>query len=527
MCGIAVAIDWPDAEAAVRTLVAGIVHRGDVTDPVLVPRADTAMGTRRLRIVDGEHALQPQLSFDGRLLVSLNGEIYNHEALRRELEAAGVRFRTRSDTEVLASALAVWGAQALHRLNGMYAFVALDLKSGEFIAARDPLGVKPLYVIQSGPSFLFCSEIRPLLRASEEGQVMFLPPGHLLTRNLCVQFKATVVDTAQANATHDPATLDRLLGDAVRIRIPPDLPFATMFSGGIDSTLVAHYAREVRPETPGYFLGDATAPDYAYAAEYADRTGLDFRRVGFHDGGDPAALIGEIVATAETFEPSVVRDALCTYLLSRRIHQDGFRVVLCGEGADELFAGYAPLEVAFADSAQSGGFVRDQCVGAMHRGNLQRLDRCAMRFQLEAREPFLDPGIVDYALGLDRSALVETVDGRPRGKAPLRSLYDRHGLPATIRDRRKVPLNEGSGFDLSQTRSPWVDLAEESVSDREFADGRRRFAAFDLRTKEEFLYLRELAQVMDVFRVVHLSDRMWLRMPPVKGAERLPAVAAH
>jgi asparagine synthase (glutamine-hydrolysing) len=121
MCGIAVALDWPDAEEIVARLVEGIRHRGDVSDPVCVPRRDCAMASRRLRIVDGNLAIQPQFSFDGRLALTFNGEIYNHAALRAEMEAGGIRFATQSDTEVLANALRVWGQRALERLNGMYA----------------------------------------------------------------------------------------------------------------------------------------------------------------------------------------------------------------------------------------------------------------------------------------------------------------------------------------------------------------------------------------------------------------------
>ena len=175
MCGIAVAVNWDGAETAVRSLIAGILHRGDITDPLVAPLKDIAMCTRRLRIVDARQGTQPQASFDERLLVALNGEIYNHAELRRELEQLGVPFRTQSDTEVLANALQVWGAQALKRLVGMYAFVAVDTATGEFLAARDPFGVKPLYLIQSGAGFLFCSEIKPLLDTVPEGEVMLLP----------------------------------------------------------------------------------------------------------------------------------------------------------------------------------------------------------------------------------------------------------------------------------------------------------------------------------------------------------------
>ena len=130
MCGIAVAIGWPDADVTVQTLLQGILHRGDVTDPVASLRKDMAMGTRRLRIVDAARATQPQLSFDRRIAVAFNGEIYNHCEIRHELSGLGASFTTESDTEVLANALQWWGPRALERLVGMYAFVAVDVVSG-------------------------------------------------------------------------------------------------------------------------------------------------------------------------------------------------------------------------------------------------------------------------------------------------------------------------------------------------------------------------------------------------------------
>jgi asparagine synthase (glutamine-hydrolysing) len=525
MCGIAVAIDWDQAADAVKALLGFIAHRGDVTDPVLSLSPTIAMGTRRLRIVDAEHATQPQCSFDDRVLVCFNGQIYNHCELRTDLEAQGVKFRTQSDTEVLASSLRVWGPRALQRINGMYSFVAIDAVTGEFVAARDPFGVKPLYLVQSDKSFLFCSEIRPLLSAVESGDVLVLPPGHLLTRDAVVRFKSVFADQAAPTIQHDPARLDAVLSAAVHRRLPPDLPFAMMFSGGVDSTLVAHYARQIRPNAPGYFLGGAQAPDYRYAAEYADRTGFDLRCVDMDDHGDPLARIQEVVAATEAFEPSVIRNGFCNYLLSRRIHEDGFRVALCGEGADELFAGYPPLEVAFAEDGAVGGFVRDQYVGNMHRGNLQRLDRCGMRFQLEVREPFLDPEVAAYALELPPEILVEAKARELNGKAPLRSLWALHQdrLPISIRDRLKTPLQVGSGFENSISDSPWACLADEWISDRDFLEGQRRFAAFDLRNKEEFLYLRELAETLDVARVPHLTARARIAMPAPKN----PMQAKH
>ena len=524
MCGIAVAISWINADQAVGQLIRGLLHRGDTTDALVSPAPNIAMCTRRLRIVDAVQGVQPQMSSDGRILVAFNGEIYNHADLRRELQAEGVAFKTQSDTEVLASARGRWGERALERLNGMYAFVAVDLATGEVMAARDPMGVKPLYLIRSGAGFLFCSEIRPLLSTVEEGDVLLLPPGHFLTRTRFVPFRTFITHAPRQTRAHDPGTLDRLLAEAVHRRLPPDLPAAVMFSGGIDSTLAAHYARQVRPETPGYFLGGADAPDYPYAARYADQTGLDLRCIDVEpDADDIPAQIRQTVQVVETFHADVVRSSVCSSLLARRIHQDGFRVVLCGEGADELFAGYAPLEQAFAAGDLQGDFVRDQCLGNMHRTNLQRLDRCGMRVQLEVREPFLDPSVIDYALSLEGSDLVHDIEGRPRGKMPLRSLYSLYPdqLPAEIRDRGKVPLAEGAGFDRSETEAPWIDFAEATVSDRAFADGRRRFGAYGIRTKEELVYLEALMTTMDVARVPHLAAERRILVPfapPLHGA---------
>jgi asparagine synthase (glutamine-hydrolysing) len=520
MCGIAVAIDWDGAEEIVPRLLAAISYRGDITDPIVSPRPRTVMGTRRLRIVDMDHAVQPQASFDGKLLLSFNGEIYNHAELREQLRAKGVPFRTESDTEVLANALQMWGVSALAMLNGMFAFVALDVSTGEFLAARDPFGTKPLYVIQSEAGFLFCSEMRPLLEATEKRDVLLIPPGFALTRKICAGYKSVVGKPFAGKSEGDVRELDRLLADAVRIRLPHDLPVATMLSGGIDSTLVAHYTQMHRPEAPGYFLGSEDAPDYRYVDDYARLSGIDLRVVHFvPESPETLHRIDEVVAVAESFEPAVIRSAICSYALSEAIHRGGFRVSLCGEGADELFAGYIPIEAAFAVGHDQGRAIRDQCLDQMHRNVLQRLDRCSMRFMLEVREPFLDPRVAAYALDLHGDALVSMKNGKPRGKEQLRALYDLYPdrLPSSIRDRAKVMFDEGAGLELG--RPGWQRLFEEMISDREFRDGCHQYEAYGIRTKEELFYLRTLASGIDISRVPHLRGRIYLHLPP--GVEKV------
>jgi asparagine synthase (glutamine-hydrolysing) len=512
MCGIAVAVDWDGAEAAVRHLIAGMLHRGDITDPLVTVGNNAAMCTRRLRIVDAAHGTQPQASFDERFLVSFNGEIYNHVELRHDLESFGVRFRTGCDTEVVANVLRVWGQTGIKRLSGMYAFVAIDTATGEFLAARDPFGVKPLYLIQSPEGFLFCSEIAPLLDATEGEDVLFLPPGYMLTRNYCGRHYNLPSPTVASAASLQE--LDEILVEAVRVRIPQDLPIAALFSGGIDSTLIMHYARRFCPAIPGYIAVGSNAPDYVYAKRYAEETGLDLREVtvAAHDA-KTLPLIEKVVDAVETFEPAVIRPSLFTYLLSQRIHQDGFRVALCGEGADELFAGYSPLESAFVRSDGLGRNLQRQCLNMMHRANLQRVDRCSMQFQLEIREPFLDQTVVGYASKLDQSVLVKQTARGMVGKAPLRALYDLYptGLLACIRDREKLLFNEGADGDVEG--SGWLDLFEEALTDTDLENGKREFADFAIATNEELFYMRALSSKMDVRRVPHLRGRLRLDVP--------------
>jgi asparagine synthase (glutamine-hydrolysing) len=167
--------------------------------------------------------------------------------------------------------------------------------------------------------------------------------------------------------------------------------------------------------------------------------------------------------------------------------------------------------------------VRNQLLAGMHRSNLQRVDRCGMRFGLEVREPLLDPTVIAYALNLDPSALVRETAAGPVGKQPLRRLFDLHPerLPREIAERAKLPMHRGSGFDVSQADAPWVRHAEDAVSDRDFADGQREFAAYDLRSKEELLYLRALAETLDIARVPHLAARERLSFPTLKRMERV------
>ena len=292
--------------------------------------------------------------------------------------------------------------------------------------------------------------------------------------------------------------------------------------------MVAHYVRRHRSDAPAYFVGSTKAPDYPFAAEYADRVGLDLRMVPFEaESDDVFSLIGQVVEVTESFEPNLVRGAVCSLMAAEQMHRDGFRVALCGEGADELFCGYPPLELAFQEDEPEGRAVRDECLSLMHRISLQRVDRCSMHHQVEMREPFLDPSVVRYALGLDAGALVQDVNGQPRGKAPLRDLYNLYPevLPRSIRDRTKIPFGEGAGLDVTPRDSAWKRRFDDVIPDRDFLEGRVEFAEFNIQSKEELFYIRSLTHAIDISRVPHLRDRAWISFSVKQNQEKLKAYA--
>ena len=322
------------------------------------------------------------------------------------------------------------------------------------------------------------------------------------------------------------ATLDGILSEAVRLRLPADLPVATLFSGGIDRRWSRITRANTAPRRRATSSATRNRRTYRYAADYTATNRLRPAHGAVRSGErGSSAPIDEVVDVTEFFEPNLIRGAVCSLEASRRMHEDGFRVALCGEGADELFCGYPPLEIAF-QTADEGRPIRDECLDLMHRVSLQRVDRCSMRHQVETREPFLDPAVVNYALGFDPPALVGEVGGLPRGKAALRdSTTSIRNCRRSIRDRAKVPFGEGAGLERARRIRPGSGASNEAISDAELRDGQRKFAAFNLQSKEELYYMRKLAQVMDVSRVPHLTDRAWISFPVTQNLEKLKAYA--
>ncbi|HLR84977.1 MAG TPA: asparagine synthase-related protein [Nocardioidaceae bacterium] len=437
MCGI-VAIHDPvgDHSALGRRMLNRIRHRGpDGMGSRTV--GDTWLGHARLAIVDLADGDQPLGSGDGHWVVA-NGEIYNHTDLRTD---ASYGYRTRSDSEAALAAAICGEKDDLAELRGMFAFVVAH-EDGSMMAARDPLGVKPLYWLRDDSRTVFASELvafDPQMRPHVEE----FPPGfRWSTESGLTRFRTLRTDLAPVDS-RDSAMREirEAFIDSVRYRMMADVPVGVFLSGGLDSSLVAAVmARYGSDDSPvhSFAAGTEGSSDLAAARRVADHLGLVHHERVF--GPDEViAALPDVVESMEAYEPSLVRSGVPNYLLSELAAQS-VKVVLTGEGADELFAGYDHLRsIDHADLAEE--LLRS--VEGLHNLNLQRCDRVTMAHGLEARVPFLDRSLVHLAQRIPIKWKLPREYGQE--KALLREAFQ-GWLPDDILWRPKEQFGDGSGM---------------------------------------------------------------------------------
>jgi asparagine synthase (glutamine-hydrolysing) len=465
-----------------------LVHRGP-DDEGSVALGGAWLGHRRLSIVDVSGGHQPLKGPDDRLFLVGNGEVYNHESIRRKL--GHTHFRTSSDNEVALHLVDREGPDCLAQMNGMFAFVIAG-EDGSFLAARDPVGIKPLYWAIDGGEVTFASEMAafdPSIRADIEA----FPPGYYWTpaRGL-VRFASPVPDDARTNRRIDfelggplpPMALEgvrEVLVDAVERQMMGDVPVGVFLSGGLDSSLVAaiaqNYLRERGETLKTFAVGLEGSPDLLAAraaAEYLDTE--HHERV--YTAEEATASLPSVVASIEAFDPSLVRSAVPNHMLSE-FTAEHVKVVLTGEGADELFAGYEYMREFHDPDELHDELVRT--VEGLHNLNLQRCDRVTMAHGLEARVPFLDRVVIDHALRLPAAWKVASRN-QPE-KRLLRQAFE-GWLPHDLLWRDKAQFGDGSGA-ASVLTQPFTD----SITQRELEDERHQIRPA-LRTREELAYFR-------------------------------------
>lgn len=468
-------------------MLARMAHRGP-DDAGAIELENAWLGHRRLAIVDVAGGHQPLVGSDGDTFLVGNGEVYNHDSLRGRL--SGVRFRTASDNEVALHVIEQDGPDGLAELNGMFAFAIAD-RSGGFLAARDPVGIKPLYWARVGATTVFASEMAAF-EPDLLSRIEVFPPGHYWTpESGLVEFAPAVPsalrETAPSRLGPDEVPDDALrdvrwvLVDAVERHMMGDVPVGAFLSGGLDSTLVAaiaqRYLRRHGERLQTFAVGLADSPDLLAARTAAEFLGTEHRE-RVYTAAEATAVLPDVVASIEAFDPSLVRSAVPNHLLAE-LAAEHVKVVLTGEGADELFAGYGYMR-ALADPAElHAELVRS--IEGLHNLNLQRSDRVTMAHGIEARVPFLDREVIAHALCIP-AAWKLTANGHPE-KRLLRAAFD-GWLPDELLWRDKAQFGDGSG-----AASVLTDEFAATVSDAELA-AERDAVTPALRTREELAYFR-------------------------------------
>jgi len=453
MCGIA-ALWGADDRATVARMLRTLSHRGPDGRGMHSHAGPTpaTLGHARLAIIDPQGGRQPLLADDGSALVA-NGMIYNDREVRAALNPAA--FRTDSDSE---SILHLWRERreaAVGALDGMFAFVATDGET--MLAARDPIGIKPLYMGRwpgSGSArdrtLVFASEIKAILDVAED--VVAFPPGHFYTpeRGLQRYYQVPEPQDGFERPEDAVATLRATLERAVEKRLRSDVPLGCFLSGGLDSSIVAALAVRLRPGLETFAVGTAGSPDLLAARRVAAHLGTEHHELVIGPG-DVAEALPAILHHLESYDRDLVRSAVPCWFVAQAAARR-VKVVLTGEGADELFAGYA-YHHDYDDMALLQRELR-RSIEAMGGINLQRVDRMTMAHGLEARVPFLDRAMVDLAMRIP-AAWKQRQNGAAKRveKWILRKAVE-DLLPADIVWRVKAQFDEGSGLaELMQTQT--------------------------------------------------------------------------
>jgi asparagine synthase (glutamine-hydrolysing) len=444
VCGIALVVGHDPDRTIFRQMLATLAPRGETEETY--EEESLLAGTQRLHIVDRERAVQPWLSQDGRWLLCYNGEIFNYRQLRSELIGLGRQLRSESDTEVALEAFLQWGEQAVGRLRGEFAFAIADRHTGRVYLARDPLGVKPLYWSSCDGRLYVASEIKALVRAG--AAIREVPPGHhgwapgggaepvlepYVDLLRLAEDQPPVEDAAEA-----AKLVRRTLEDSIRVRVDTDLTVGVILSGGLDSSLVLSHVREMHPDCVALTIGAPGSDDLYYAERLTRELGVPHEVIHVRPGDVKADDVREAIRMAELTEYGDIINAVVSVPLFARARKLGIKVVLTGDGSDELFGGYSMYERIGPESSRRLFLHK---IRNLHRTELQRVDRVSMGQGVEARVPFLDLSLVELAMRVPAGLKIR--DGQE--KWIMRQAFA-DMLPEYIRQRPKNPMSHSSGL---------------------------------------------------------------------------------
>lgn len=469
MCGILAVFGCLDNSQAKRSRIIELSrrlrHRGPDWSG-LHCFEDCYLAHQRLAIVDPTSGDQPLYNEDKTIVVTVNGEIYNHKHLREMLKSH--QFRTGSDCEVIAHLYEEYGEEFVDMLDGMFCFVLLDTRDKSFIAARDGIGITPMYMGWGlDGSIWFASEMKALSDDCE--RFIAFPPGHIYSSKqgaLRRWYNPPWYSEQIPSTPYDPIVLREAFEKSVLKRLMTDVPFGVLLSGGLDSSLVAAVASRHLEETGAYqwgpqlhsfCIGMKGSPDLRAAREVADYLGTRHHEFYFtaQEGID---ALEEVIYHIETYDVTTVRASTPMFLMSRKIKSLGVKMVISGEGSDEIFGGY----LYFHKAPNKEEFHEETCrkIKALHLYDCLRANKSTSAWGVEARVPFLDKDFINVAMSIDPEwKMIKRDQGRIE-KWILRNAFDdeeKPYLPKHILYRQKEQFSDGVGYS-------WIDGLKDHAS---------------------------------------------------------------
>ncbi|WP_298905000.1 asparagine synthase B [uncultured Psychroserpens sp.] len=498
MCGIVCAFDLKQKSEDLRPqlleMAQTIRHRGPDWSGIY-SNEKAILAHERLAIVDPASGKQPLLSADKKLILAANGEIYNHRDLRKQFEGK-YEFQTESDCEVILALYQEKGVDFIDDMNGIFGFAIYDAEKDEYFIARDHMGIIPLYIgwDQNG-TFYVASELKAL-----EGvctKIELFPPGHYMSSKdgeFVQWYKRdwTDYEAVKDNET-DIAKIKEALEAAVHRQLMSDVPYGVLLSGGLDSSVTSAIAKKYAqmriesddtseawwPQLHSFSVGLEGSPDLAAARKVADHIGTVHHEIKFtiQEGLD---AIRDVIYKLETYDITTIRASTPMYLMARVIKSMGIKMVLSGEGADELFGGY--LYFHKAPNAREFHEETVRKLSKLHMYDCLRANKSLAAWGIEGRVPFLDKEFMDVAMRINPKD--KMINGERMEKWVVRKAFE-DMLPESVAWRQKEQFSDGVGYSWIDTLK---DIVAMEVTDEQLANAKYKFPIQTPTNKEEFYY---------------------------------------
>jgi asparagine synthase (glutamine-hydrolysing) len=518
MCGIVsifnIQEQTPELRQKALRMSQKIRHRGPDWSGIYCG-GSAILAHERLSIVDPESGKQPLFSPDKKQILAVNGEIYNHHDIRKQY-AGKYQFQTGSDCEVILALYREKGIDFLEDINGIFAFALYDAEKDEFLIARDPIGVIPLYIGYDDDGKVYVASELKALEGNCDRYEVFLPGHYYSSREGKMKRYYTRDWMDYDNVKDNKASVEEIhdaMEDAVKRQLMSDVPYGVLLSGGLDSSVISAVAEKYSqnrvedngstkawwPRLHSFAVGLKNAPDLAKAKLVADHIGTVHHEINYtiQEGLD---AIRDVIYFIETYDVTTVRASTPMYLLARVIKSMGIKMVLSGEGADEIFGGYLYFHKAPSAKAFHEETVRK--LSKLYMYDCLRANKSLAAWGVEGRVPFLDKEFLDIAMRTNPEA--KMCPGQTMEKKIVREGFA-DMLPAEVAWRQKEQFSDGVGYS-------WIDtlkkITSDQVSDEQMEHAEERFPINPPRNKEEYYY-------RSIFAEHFPSDSAALSVPSV------------